>query len=221
MISAVVVAAGKGTRMGIVENKIFCRIGNKPVLAHTLSIFDESEDISEIILVCREEEQQTCQKIVQEFGIKNVRYAFGGLERKDSVYNGICATDRSSDYIVIHDAARPFLSQKSLQEVITAAKQYGAAALGVRCKDTIKICESNLIVDTPDREMLWAVQTPQVFKRDLILEAFECANPLVAVTDDCSLVEAMGIHPIMVPGDYRNIKITTQDDLDYADYLMR
>ncbi len=220
-ISAVIVAAGKGSRMKIDQNKIFCSLGGKPLLAHTLSLFERNECIGEIILVCRADEMDQCRAIAQTYHISKItKFVPGGAERKDSVYHGICHVNPSADYIAIHDAARPFLSQELLNLVLTEAQNHRAAVLGVPCKDTIKCCREGYIINTPDRSTLWAVQTPQVFERDLIIKAYEAASPDIVFTDDCSYVEAMGIPPYMVLSDYNNIKITTPEDLAYANFML-
>jgi len=220
--SAIIVAGGKGTRMGLPQNKVFYELGKIPLLARTLLAFESCPLIQEIILVGREEEWPLCREIVNCFSItKLIALVPGGTERQHSVYNGLRAVSQKSNMVAIHDAARPFVTQAALQSVIEAATFHQAAALGVRCKDTVKLCDGNqTIEETLPRHNLWLVQTPQVFEKNLLLQAYDNIGDAV-VTDDCSVVEQFGIYPLIVEGDYSNIKITTKEDLLFGEWLLQ
>ena len=206
MISAIVLAGGRGKRMNYHKSKQFIEIKGKPVLVYTLEKFIYNKSIDEVILVLPEDEVDYCKKeVLQKYSLKVDRIVIGGKERQDSVFN-----------------ARRFISEKSIEEGIKYANIYGAAAPGVTPKDTIKIKnEDNISVDTPDRNTLVAVQTPQCFKYD---EIYQCHRKIkeenAIVTDDTSVVERYGHKVYLYEGDYTNIKITTPEDLILAERLI-
>ena len=222
MISAIVLAGGRGKRMNYHKSKQFIEIKGKPVLVYTLEKFIYNKSIDEVILVLPEDEVDYCKKeVLQKYSLKVDRIVIGGKERQDSVFNALEAMEKA--YIVlIHDGARPFISEKIIEEGIKYANIYGAAAPGVTPKDTIKIKnEDNISVDTPDRNTLVAVQTPQCFKYD---EIYQCHRKIkeenAIVTDDTSVVERYGHKVYLYEGDYTNIKITTPEDLILAERLI-
>ena len=222
MISAIVLAGGRGKRMNYHKSKQFIEIKGKPVLAYTLEKFIDNKSIDEVILVLPEDEVDYCQKeVLQKYCLKVDRIVFGGKERQDSVFNALEAMEKA-DIVLIHDGARPFISERIIDEGIKYAKAYGASAPGVIPKDTIKIKNNdNLSIDTPDRNTLVAVQTPQCFKYD---EIYQCHKKVkkenIAVTDDTSVVEMYGHKVYLYEGDYINIKITTPEDLILAERLI-
>lgn len=222
-VSAILVAAGKGKRMGANINKQYIQLKGKPIVAHTLSVFEKSAMIDEVILVVGKEEVAYCRKhILEEYRFKKVTTIVpGGEERRDSVYQGLRAITAQPDLVVVHDGARPFVTEAMLQESLEEASKIGAAILGVPVKDTIKVVDENgQVVSTPSRESLWAVQTPQVFRFQLLLEAHNHGE-LKEMTDDAMLVEALG-HPVkVIRGSYENIKITTPDDLLLAEEILK
>ena len=222
MISAIVLAGGRGKRMNYHKSKQFIEIKGKPVLVYTLEKFIYNKSIDEVILVLPEDEVDYCQKeVLQKYCLKVDRIVFGGKERQDSVFNALEAMEKA-DIVLIHDGARPFINEKIIEEGIKYANIYGAAAPGVTPKDTIKIKnEDNISVDTPDRNTLVAVQTPQCFKYD---EIYQCHRKIkeenAIVTDDTSVVERYGHKVYLYEGDYTNIKITTPEDLILAERLI-
>ena len=222
MISAIVLAGGRGKRMNYHKSKQFIEIKGKPVLVYTLEKFIYNKSIDEVILVLPEDEVDYCKKeVLQKYSLKVDRIVIGGKERQDSVFNALEAMEKA-DIVLIHDGARPFISEKIIEEGIKYANIYGAAAPGVTPKDTIKIKnEDNISVDTPDRNMLVAVQTPQCFKYD---EIYQCHRKIkeenAIVTDDTSVVERYGHKVYLYEGDYTNIKITTPEDLILAERLI-
>lgn len=222
MISAIVLAGGRGKRMNYHKSKQFIEIKGKPVLVYTLEKFIYNKSIDEVILVLPEDEVDYCKKeVLQRYSLKVDRIVIGGKERQDSVFNALEAMEKAN-IVLIHDGARPFISEKIIEEGIKYANIYGAAAPGVTPKDTIKVKnEDNISVDTPDRNMLVAVQTPQCFKYD---EIYQCHRKIkeenAIVTDDTSVVERYGHKVYLYEGDYTNIKITTPEDLILAERLI-
>ena len=222
MISAIVLAGGRGKRMNYHKSKQFIEIKGKPVLVYTLEKFIYNKSIDEVILVLPEDEVDYCKKeVLQKYSLKVDRIVIGGKERQDSVFNALEAMEKAN-IVLIHDGARPFISEKIIEEGIKYANIYGAAAPGVTPKDTIKIKnEDNISVDTPDRNTLVAVQTPQCFKYD---ETYQCHRKIkeenAIVTDDTSVVERYGHKVYLYEGDYTNIKITTPEDLILAERLI-
>lgn len=218
--SVIIVCGGSSSRMNGID-KIFAKIGNMPVVAKTISAFESLKEISKIVIVTKEESILSMQKLCDEYNFKKVSdIVVGGACREESVYNGFKMLIDEEQIVLIHDGARPFVSNEVILRVLSSAKEYSAATCAVNVKDTVKIVKTDgLIVSTPDRSGLKAVQTPQGFKHSLFKEAIEAADDLSKFTDDCSLVEAYG-HPVYtVEGDYNNIKITTEDDLEFANYL--
>lgn len=222
MISAIVLAGGRGKRMNYHKSKQFIEIKGKPVLVYTLEKFIYNKSIDEVILVLPEDEVDYCKKeVLQKYSLKVDRIVIGGKERQDSVFNALEAMEKAN-IVLIHDGARPFINEKIIEEGIKYANIYGAAAPGVTPKDTIKVKnEDNISVDTPDRNMLVAVQTPQCFKYD---EIYQCHRKIkeenAIVTDDTSVVERYGHKVYLYEGDYTNIKITTPEDLILAERLI-
>ena len=222
MISAIVLAGGRGKRMNYHKSKQFIEIKGKPVLVYTLEKFIYNKSIDEVILVLPEDEVDYCKKeVLQKYSLKVDRIVIGGKERQDSVFNALEAMEKAN-IVLIHDGARPFISEKIIEEGIKYANIYGAAAPGVTPKDTIKIKnEDNISVDTPDRNTLVAVQTPQCFKYD---EIYQCHRKIkeenAIVTDDTSVVEMYGHKVYLYEGDYISIKITTPEDLILAERLI-
>lgn len=211
--TAVIVAAGSSRRMG--ADKLFLPMAGVPVIVRTLMQFQSCRSIDEIIIVTREDKLVEVADYCKQFGItKATKILQGGNERVESSAAGVFEADRHSEFIAIADGARPLVTPELITAAVDAARKYGAAAPAVPVKDTIKTAENGLVTGTPDRSKLFAVQTPQVFRADIIKGALtKCIRENIPVTDDCSAVEAMG-HPVyLVEGSYSNIKITTQEDL--------
>lgn len=211
--TAVIVAAGSSRRMG--ADKLFLPLAGVPVLVRTLMQFQKCDDVDEIIVVTRADKLVEVADYCKQFEIDKVTKVLqGGKERVESSAAGVFEADRHSEFIAIADGARPLVSPKLISDTLKAAKKYGAAAPAVPVKDTIKTAENGLVTGTPDRSKLYAIQTPQIFSAAIIKGALTKAmRENIPVTDDCSAVEAMG-HPVyLVEGSYKNLKITTQEDL--------
>ena len=222
--SAVIVAGGKGTRMGSDINKQYLELSGKAVLAHTIAKFQKCQMIDEIIIVTGAQEVEYCTKhIWNKYGFSKIKSIVpGGKERQDSVYNGLLRVSPKAGIVLIHDGARPLIRKEQIEASIEGALEVGGCVVGVPVKDTVKICDHNqLIVQTPSRDTLWAVQTPQTFRYDWIVKAYQegIKNNLQA-TDDSMMVEALGYPVKMIHGRYDNIKITTPEDLVIAKSMM-
>jgi len=220
--SAVIVAAGSGVRMNGM-NKLFSEIDGEPVLAHTLRAFEFSDEIDEIIIVARPEEIGDISILVRNYDISKVtKLIRGGEKRQDSVYIGLMEVSKDSQLAAIHDGARPLVTQAVICQAVKAAVEFNAAAPGVPVKDTIKVVKSGEVVNTPDRAYLYAIQTPQVFKTDIIKAALtDAIRTKTELTDDCMAVERLGLPVKITEGDYENIKITTPADIITADAILR
>ena len=225
--TAIVLAGGRGKRMNSAVPKQFLMIKDKPVLYYSLKAFEDSF-IDSVILVVSEEDKDYCQKeIVDKYGFRKVdKIVVGGKERYHSVLNGIKAAD-DCDYIFIHDGARPFVTQDMLARLLDSVKENGACVAGMPVKDTIKIADENGFIDTtPKRELVWMIQTPQVFEYALIKKAYlilekdeySLLQQGISITDDAMVVEKLlGENVKLVEGSYQNIKITTPEDLLVAE----
>ena len=214
--AAVIVAAGKGKRMGTEISKQFLPLRGKEILAHTVEKFEHAENIRDIVLVTGQDSLQDVQDMAQEYGWqKIISVVAGGKERQDSVWNGLLAVSEDTEIVLIHDGVRPFVTEDILNLSIETAVEVGGCVAGVPAKDTIKVCNSeNIAVDTPDRSTLWQIQTPQTFQKERIVKAYKQAKDAGFIgTDDASLAEYSGYPGKVIMGSYRNIKITTQEDL--------
>ena len=212
MNSVVIVSAGRGSRMKADINKQFLKLQNKEVIAHTIDKFYNNENIGEIIVVVREDEAEFFKiNIIEKYGYKNIKIAFGGSERQDSVYNGLKMVDENCKIVLILDGARPFVNNETIDSAIESAKENKCVIVGVPVKDTIKVIdENNNVCDTPDRSTLWSIQTPQVFDYSLIMKAHEKAREdNYYGTDDSMLMEYFGQKVKVVEGSYNNLQITT------------
>lgn len=217
-VAAIIVAGGSGKRMGMSIKKQYILLKDKEVLAHTIEKFNNSKEIDEIVVVVGEEEIETTQiNIIEKHHYTKVtKVVAGGKERQDSVYNGLISLGKDVKYVMIHDGARPFIKRETIKKTLEVTKEKKACVVAVPVKDTIKIVniEDKAIKDTPVRETLWSVQTPQAFEKGLLMEAYKYGKEKdLQVTDDSMLVEAYGQKVYIVEGDYTNIKITTPEDL--------
>ena len=214
--TAVIVAAGKGKRMGTEISKQFLPLCGKEILTHTVEKFEQAGNIRDIVLVTGEDSLQDVREMAQEYGWKKVvSIVAGGKERQDSVWNGLQMVSADTEIVLIHDGVRPFVTEDILNLSIETAMDMGGCVAGVPAKDTIKVCsKENIAVETPDRSTLWQIQTPQTFRKDLIMKAYTQAKADGFIgTDDASLAEHSGYPVKVIMGSYRNIKITTQEDL--------
>ncbi len=218
--TAIVPAAGSGTRMGAAGGKLFLSLSGKPVIAHTLLSLAASQSVDRIVIVTREEDILPLSHLVQALDLPlPVTLVRGGATRAESVLAGLNAVE--DDMVLVHDGARCLITPDEIDRTVIAAKRQGAAAIGVRVKDTIKVCDPDgRILDTPDRAKLWAVQTPQVFRTQILRTAFAALEDF-GVTDDCAVCERAGYRVYMVEGSYENIKITTPDDLILAETILQ
>ncbi|MCI5911571.1 MAG: 2-C-methyl-D-erythritol 4-phosphate cytidylyltransferase [Oscillospiraceae bacterium] len=220
--SVIIVCAGNSTRMGGV-NKILLPLGNSCVIGHTMKAFENSESVAEIIIVARECDHDKIKEVAKKENItKFAGITVGGKVRQESVKNGLKLISKDTDIIAVHDGARPLVSPENIEKTIKDARVFGGSTLGVRVKDTIKVVEDDLIVDTPYRPSLFICQTPQVFKRKIYFDAvaFASEHNIENLTDDCQLAEAIGQKIFMTEGDYKNIKITTPEDIKIAEVLL-
>ncbi|SDW88980.1 2-C-methyl-D-erythritol 4-phosphate cytidylyltransferase [Marininema mesophilum] len=220
-VGVVIPAAGIGKRMGTKVSKQFLDIAGEPVLIRTLRVFDEHPAVMEIVLAVKEEEREAVIALLHryEFDPKRIRLVQGGAERQSSVYHGLC--EIQAEWVLVHDAVRPFVTSAQVDQLLAVAKETGAAILAVPVKDTVKqVSEAGVVETTLDRNQLWAVQTPQAFSRELLMEAYEQgAESALEATDDAKLVEAMGVSVQVVRGDYTNLKLTTPEDLVLAEAI--
>lgn len=223
-VSAVIVAAGGSVRMGTADSKQFIPLLGKPAIQYTLNAFQDCELISEIVVVCREQDIGRVRSIAADNGItKLAAVVNGGETRAQSVKNGADAVSPSSQYLAIHDGARPLVTAQEIACVVEAALESGAATLSTPVTDTIKVIdEDGFVESTPPRVFLRAVQTPQVFERELYLFAADnAADSMASVTDDCSLIELMGGEVTVVDGKPTNIKLTTPIDIVIAESILQ
>ena len=223
-VTAIIVAAGNSTRMGSEQSKELIEILDKPVIAWTIGAFQDSDLIDDIVVVCRQEDLLNFYDITSYFEFDKVTTVVtGGASRHESVLKGIQSANQNTEFFAIHDGARPLILTDDINKVIKAAFAVKAATLGVPVKDTIKFTyPSGIIKSTPDRSNIWSVQTPQVFEKELYLNALKHASNLGReFTDDCQLIENTGNPVMMCEGDYTNIKITTPEDIYVAEDILK
>jgi 2-C-methyl-D-erythritol 4-phosphate cytidylyltransferase len=223
MTSAIIVAAGQGTRMGPKVDKLFLEMNGCPVVGHTWRRFDQVSCIDEIVLVVREGMQPAFEGLTRRYGIKKpFRFVIGGKERQDSVWNGLMALSPRAEIVAIQDAARPCTDAGLIAETIAAAREVGAAVAAQPVTDTIKESADGTVVErTLDRSRLWAVQTPQTFRVEVIRRALMAVRDRgLAVTDDTAACELIGHAVRLVIGSKPNPKVTRPEDLPYVEWLI-
>lgn len=218
--SAVVVAAGSSTRMGM--DKLMLPLDETPVIVYTLRAVQAAPSVGEIILVTREDLIVPMSQLCQDYAISKVtKVVRGGASRTQSVRLGTLEVSGDAQVIAIHDGARPFVSAEVIERVVAQAMETGAAAPALPVKDTIKVAHDGVVESTPDRACLFAVQTPQVFESSLIKAALQKAlDDGLELTDDCAAVERLGMKVALTRGDERNIKLTTPEDLAVAQAIL-
>lgn len=222
--TAIIMAAGKGKRMQTAVSKQFLPVCGKEILAWTVDVFEKSPLVDNILLMASADGKEDVQHLWDNYGWKKVAAVLeGGKERQNSVANGLAAVGEDTDIVLIHDGVRPFVTEEMIADSIVAAQAYGGAVIGVPAKDTIKVCSADgLALETPDRSTLWQIQTPQTFQRSLIVDAYEKAEKDGFLgTDDASVAEFAGHQVKVVMGSYRNIKITTKEDLVIAEAFLK
>ncbi|AUS88844.1 2-C-methyl-D-erythritol 4-phosphate cytidylyltransferase [Lysinibacillus capsici] len=216
-------AAGSGKRMGAGQNKLFLKLLEKPILVHTLEVFQQDPACTGIWLAVKPEERGFIQKMLEDYRITKVKgLPDGGAERQHSVHS--CMKEMQQvDIVLVHDAARPFITHDIIAKLVQNAHHHGAAIAGVRAKDTMKKVSMNgIIEETVDRESLWMVQTPQAFRFELIMEAEDVAEKVGFLgTDEAMLMERLGHQVHIVESSYENVKMTTQEDLVFGEAILR
>ncbi len=222
-VGVVIPAGGRGVRLGGDVPKQFLLLNGKPILQHSIEKFESLNEVDEIVVVVPADEIRRAERIIEKARFKKVSHVVvGGSERQHSVRNGLLCFDDEPEIVLVHDAVRPLVSREVIQEVIKQSRKHGAAVVGVRVKDTTKVGENGFYKKTLDREKLRSVQTPQGFRFDILMRAHVAAQRSAFLgTDEASLVERLRIPVKIVEGDYRNIKITTVDDLKLAKMLLR
>lgn len=222
-MTAIVAAAGRGTRLG--ARKQLLDLCGRPVVAWSLDVIARCASIAEVVVVCEADEREPCERVARDAcGAKLRGVVTGGERRQDSVLAGLRASAPETDYVIIHDGARPFVTEDMVDRALAAARQTGAAVVAVPVKDTIKqVSEGGVVTRSLPRETLWAAQTPQAFSVDALTRAYEAAEAEGFVaTDDAMLVEWAGTGQVtVVEGSYDNVKITTPDDLIIAEQIVR
>lgn len=218
--AAVIVAAGSSTRMGG-ENKILALLDRLPVICRTVDVFDRCELIDEIVVVTQAELMEKISRYLRAY--PKVRLIVpGGKTRTQSVMAGVAAVSEQAALVAVHDGARPLVTDRVICAAVAKAQRFGAAAPAVRVKDTIKVSTTGTIEQTPDRSTLYAVQTPQVFDRELLAAALQNAQQKqLTLTDDCSAVEALGLPVQLTDGDEENLKLTTPLDFELAALILK
>ncbi|MDO9572579.1 MAG: 2-C-methyl-D-erythritol 4-phosphate cytidylyltransferase [Candidatus Omnitrophota bacterium] len=222
MTSAILLAAGLSRRLKLAVSKPLIKIGKQPVIVYSLKQLNKHPDIDEIIVVVNARNKANVIRSIKPYCFKKIkRLVLGGARRQDSVYNGLKAIDKNSKWVLIHDSARPFIKRDEITEVIKQAKKHNAAILGVKSKATIKLSDAfKMVRHTLDRDKLWEIQTPQVFRKKLLLKAYS-KYIKENFTDDAGLIEKLGLKVRIVLGSYANIKITTREDLLMAQLMLK
>lgn len=226
---AIVPAAGRGIRMGGSKPKQYLEISGRPVLAHTLSVFSGVPFISDIFLITPENSLDEARQIVAEWfhpgdarlQTPSISIVAGGAERQNSVYNGLLKLPSDCEWVIVHDGVRPFLSADLITAVWEGAQETGAAIAAVPATDTVKRAVDGKVRETLSRDEIWLVQTPQVFRKDIILAAYkEAVKSGWNGTDDASFVERIGVPVVVVPGERSNLKVTTPEDLQWGEWFL-
>ncbi|MBQ9365918.1 MAG: 2-C-methyl-D-erythritol 4-phosphate cytidylyltransferase [Schwartzia sp.] len=224
MVSVIIPAAGRGTRMKAGINKSFLELSGKPMLIRSIMKFSDIDEVGEVIVAVAPDEVAFIRWSLEKIpGIKPTKVVEGGDERQMSVANALKVVSSDADVVLVHDAARPLVTKKIIEDVIEAARANGAAIAAVRAKNTVKkVDDDGTVRETPDRSELWEVQTPQGFTRGLIMEAYLHAMQDGFIgTDDAALVERIGRPVKVVEGSYSNIKVTSPEDIIIAEALIR
>lgn len=223
-VLGIIVAAGEGKRFGSKIPKQFHLISGIPVIARTLTVFEKSDLIHGVIVVCSNKFKKKTKEIIKKFGIKKVfKIVNGGRTRQDSVYNGLISAGEEWEIVLVHDGVRPFVTEEIIVKVVNEAIHYGAAIPGIRPLDTVKIKKDDGNVETTvERDRTVLIQTPQAFRQEILREAhIEARRQKYTGTDDAELVERIGKQVRVVDGDYRNIKITTNYDIVLANAIIK
>ncbi len=221
---AIIAGAGSGKRLGYHTKKPFVSLNGRPLIAYSLKVLDSSPFIDGIVVAVERSYLKRFSGLVKRYGIRKVKSVVaGGMTRYESIRNCLGEVDASCDIVLVHDAARPFLDERLIRESISAAKRFGGCIAAVPVKDTVKLAGRNLfIAGTIERSLVWAAETPQTFRYDLIMRAYKNApRDKLKITDDSYLLERLGARVKILMGSYRNIKITTREDLMLAGMLLK
>ncbi len=221
MIVAIIAAAGIGRRMGG-GGKQFLLLKGDPVLAHSVRVFQNCSQVHQIIVVTNEADARRCRELVQSYQFDKVeRIIVGGEERQDSVFNGLQVLPKATETVIIHDGARPLVTPEIIKHSLDALEGWDGVVVAVPIKDTLKLVEMENVVETLDRERIWQAQTPQIFKANLLAEAYRVARKNgYHGTDDAALMERLAYKIRVAVGSYENIKITTSEDLGIAEAIL-
>jgi 2-C-methyl-D-erythritol 4-phosphate cytidylyltransferase len=222
MLTAIIVAAGSSRRMGF--DKLFAEIGGKPVIAHTISAFENTDVVSAIIIVAREDRHRDIEEVVRKEGFKKIHAIVrGGEHRHESVRAGLEHLPEKASHVAVHDAARPLVAPEQIERVYQVAQKHGGASLAAAVSDTLKRADVDLAVsDSVDRDQLFAMQTPQIFERTLLEEAYrKIFEEKLSVTDEVSAIERNGGKVVLVPNEQPNFKITYAGDLQLAELVLK
>jgi len=225
-VNALIVAAGEGKRIGSAVPKPFLPIGDRPMILHTLRRFEESRTVRKVVLLTSKKEISRCQELVRsDSQLRGLECIIrpGGLRRQDSVSQGLTQLDADCEVVIIHDGVRPFVSSRLIDRCVEVAFKEGAVIVGVPVRDTIKVISTGRLVrETPPRDSLWEIQTPQVFRTEIIREAYrQAVLEGTEATDDAMLVERLGKNVTLLEGQTTNIKITVPEDFLFAETLLR
>ncbi len=222
-VTCIVAAGGSGTRMGTSINKLFLEIDEIPVIAYTLSALQNCAEINEIIISAREEDIIFLSKVVETYAISKTKTIVkGGATRGESVLCASRELNPDTDFVIVHDAARPLVTDEIIERTLSAAVSFGAAACGVKPKCTLKSVDADVITSTIDREKTIEIQTPQIFSMELFNKMYSMdIETIKNATDDCVLAEISGASVHVTEGSYKNIKITTPEDIEIAEMLIR
>ncbi|MDF2558203.1 MAG: 2-C-methyl-D-erythritol 4-phosphate cytidylyltransferase [Bacillales bacterium] len=217
----IIPAAGSGKRMGEIFNKLFIDLDGKTIIQRTVEVFLSDPYCRKVILAIKPEEKCICDRIFADKKSK-ITYVNGGSERQYSVRNGLEAVSKDTKIILVHDGARPFINHNQIQELVECARKMGSTVLAVRVKDTIKKTDGLTITETVERDNLWSIQTPQAFRTEVLKQAHSWADETGYLgTDDSSLVEKIGLSVSVTEGNYENIKITTKEDILFAEAILK
>ena len=224
-ICTLIPAAGEGNRLKSAVKKPYVALAQKPILTHTIQRFEQNTAVDEIFVLVNEADFEMCRAtVLAPYAFQKVQPLIaGGATRQQSVHNGVRALPADTDFVIVHDGVRPFVTDETIFACLDAAAEWGAAVAAVPVKETIKMANAeDFIVETPPRERLWTVQTPQVFRKSLLEKAHQIAEEKqLTATDDAALVEHLG-HPVkLVNGSYANVKITTPEDLRIANVFLQ
>lgn len=223
MTTAIILAAGKSTRMGDGIDKAFLSLIDKPVVAWSLLAFERSSEIDRIVLVVRKDQLLGAKAVARMFGISKLdKIVPGGTRRQESVQAGLAACDMDTRHVIIHDGARPLITSDLITELVKSAKRVDAMTVGRPVTDTLKSCPKGTVIgETVSREKLWAVQTPQVFQMRILRDAYKKLDPKLEVTDDCQAVELAGGTVKIFESLKPNIKVTTPEDIQLVSKLLK